>query len=153
MELVIKETLEKFLNALGIPYTGIKTSKESDETYYAEIETENSSLLIGWHGETVAALQHILKRLLWKQGVDSEAQVVLDVDGYKRRQEESIIRLAERKAQYAAENRKEVVLPPMNPYFRRKIHLFLANSERYKDLVTTESTGTDEDRAVKIMPK
>ena len=52
MELVIKETLEKFLNALGIPYTGVKTTKESDETYYAEIETENSSLLIGWHGET-----------------------------------------------------------------------------------------------------
>jgi spoIIIJ-associated protein len=153
MELLIKETLEKLLDVLGISYTGVKINKESKTTYYAQIETESSSLLIGWHGETIAAIQHILKCLLWKQGISSETQVIVDVDGYKKRQEESVIKLAERKAEYAIETQKEVKLPPMNPYFRRKVHMHLAESDKYKNEVTTESVGAEPDRAVKIIPK
>ncbi len=153
MELLIKETLEKFLDVLGISYTGVKISKESETAYYAQIDAENSSLLIGWHGETIGALQHLLKCLLWKQGIDNKTQVVVDVDGYKKRQEESVVKLAERKAEYAIESQKEVMLPPMNPYFRRVVHMHLANSDKYKDVVITESVGTDQDRAIKIIPK
>jgi len=153
MELLIKETLEKLLEVLNVSYTGIKINKENETTYYVQIETENSSLLIGWHGETIAAIQHIFKCLLWKQGVDNKTQVIIDIDGYKKRQEESVVKLAERKAEYAIEIQKEVKLPPMNPYFRRKVHTHLANSDKYKDVVTTESTGVNQDRAVKIIPK
>ncbi len=153
MELLIKETLEKFLDVLGISYTGVKISKESETAYYAQIEAENSSLLIGWHGETIGALQHLLKCLLWKQGIDNKTQVVVDVDGYKKRQEESVVKLAERKAEYAIETQREVKLPPMNPYFRRVVHMHLANSDKYKDVVVTESVGSDTDRAIKIIPK
>ena len=131
MELLIKETLEKLLDILGVPYTGVKISKETESAYYAEIETESSSLLIGWHGESIAAIQHILKCLIWKQGVDSNTQVIVDVDNYKKRQEESVIRMAERKAEMAIANQKEIKLPPMNPYFRRKIHLHLAESNLF----------------------
>ena len=153
MELLIKETLEKLLDILTIAYTNVSVSKEGENVYYTQIETENSSLLIGWHGETIAAVQHLLKCLLWKQGIDSKTQIIVDVDGYKKRQEESVIRLAERKAEYAIENQREVVLPPMNPYFRRKVHMHLANSDKYKNDVVTESTGYDPDRAVKIIPR
>jgi spoIIIJ-associated protein len=153
MELLIKETLEKLLNIIGISYTGVKISKESENAYYVEIETENSSLLIGWHGETIAAIQHVLKCLLWKQGVESKTQIIVDVDGYKKRQEDSVIRLAERKAEVAVSNQKEIKLPPMNPYFRRKIHLHLADSDKYKDLVITDSVGEGNQRQVRIIPK
>jgi len=153
MELLIKETLEKLLDVLGVPYTGVKITKETETAYYSEIETESSSLLIGWHGETIAAIQHLLKCLLWKQGIDSKIQIIVDVDNYKKRQEESVIRLAERKAEIAVENQKEIKLPPMNPYFRRKIHLHLADSKKYKDLVTTESVGEGERRQIRIIPK
>ena len=152
MELLIKETLEKLLEVMGISFTGVKITKEGENAYYTEIETENSSLLIGWHGETIAALQHILKCLVWRQGVESNVQIVLDVDHYKKRQEESVIRLAERKAELALANQKEVKLPPMNAYFRRKVHTHLANSPQFKGRVTTDSTGEGEDRAVKIIP-
>jgi len=153
MELLIKETLEKLLDILKISYTGVKITKEGKDVYYTEIETANSSLLIGWHGETIAALQHILKCLLWKQGVESKKQVIIDVDGYKKRQEESVIRLAERKAELAVSSQKEVKLPPMNPYLRRKVHTHLANSDKFKNLVITESIGEGEQRQVRILPK
>lgn len=153
MELLIKETLEKLLDILGISYTGVKISQEQEKAFYCEIDTENSSLLIGWHGETIAAVQHMLKCLLWKQGVESDIQVIVDADGYKKRQEESVIRLAERKAEVAVENQKEIKLPPMNPYLRRKVHLFLANSDKFKGAITTESVGSGESRQIKIIPK
>ena len=92
----------------------------------------------------------MLRCMLWKQKVGSDVQIVVDVDGYKKRQEESVIRLAERKALQAIESQKEVKLPPMNPYFRRKVHLFLA--DKFKDQVTTESTGEGQDRSIKIIP-
>lgn len=153
MDLVIKETLEKLLEILGISFSGVKITKESDNAYYAEIQTEHSSLLIGWHGETIAAIQHILKCLLWEEGLESKTQVIVDVDGYKKRQEESVLRLAERKAEQAIETGKEVKLPPMNPYFRRKIHMHLANSPKFKDTVITESVGDGMDRQIRIIPK
>jgi len=140
MELLIKETLEKLLEVMGIPFTGIKITKEGENAYYTEIETENSSLLIGWHGETIGALQHLLKCLVWKQGVESKTQIILDVDHYKRQ------------AELALANHKEVRLPPMNPYFRRKVHTFLAEHKSYKGKVTTESFGEGEDRQVRIIP-
>jgi len=153
MELLIKETLEKLLDVMKVSHSGVTIEKEGKDNYYAQIQTAQSSLLIGWHGETIAALQHILKCLLWKQGVESATQVIVDVDGYKKRQEESIIRLAERKAEHAIETQKEVILPPMNPYFRRKIHLHLSTSPKYKNAVITESVGENQDRAIKIIPK
>lgn len=153
MELVIKETLEKILEVMKVPFSGVKVEKEGEKTFYVQIDTSSSNLLIGWHGETISALQHILKCILWKQKIGSDVQVIVDVDGYKKRQEESVIRLAERKAELAIENQKEVKLPPMNPYFRRKVHLHLAASEKFKDKIITESEGEDKDRCVKIIPK
>lgn len=152
MELVIKETLEKILEVMKVPFSGVKVEKEGDKSYYVSIATPSSNLLIGWHGETISALQHMLKCILWKQKIGTDTQVILDVDGYKKRQEESVIRLAERKAEYAIETGQEVKLPPMNPYFRRKVHLHLAESKKFKGKITTESIGEDEDRAIKIIP-
>lgn len=152
MELLIKETLEKLLGVMGISYTGVKITKEGENAYYTEIETENSSLLIGWHGETIGALQHILKCLVWKQGVNSETQIILDVDSYKRRQEESVIHLAERKAEVAIAEHREIRLPPMNAYFRRKVHTHLANAKPFKGKVKTDSVGEGESRQVVILP-
>jgi len=150
MELVIKETLERILEVMHVPFSGVKVQKESEKTYYVSIETSSSNLLIGWHGETIAALQHMLKCILWRQKIGSDVQIIVDVDGYKKRQEESVIRLAERKAEYAIESQKEVKLPPMNPYFRRIVHLFLA--DKFAKKVTTESSGDGQDRAIIIIP-
>lgn len=153
MEKTIKKNLEDMLKTMGIDFNTVQVNKESEKAYYADIDTDNSSLLIGWHGETIGAIQHILKCLLWNKDIPSEVQIIVDVDSYKRRQEESVLRLAERKAELAINSQKEILLPPMNPYFRRKIHLFLADDERYKNSITTESIGHGTQRQIRIIPK
>ena len=50
MELVIKETLEKILEVMKVPFSGVTVEKEGEADYYVTIDTPSSNLLIGWHG-------------------------------------------------------------------------------------------------------
>ena len=77
--------------------------------------------------------------------------MILDVDGYRKRQEESVKTLAEKKVELARQTKQDQLLPPMSSYFRRIVHLFLASGE-FPD-VTTESMGEGDNRQVIIKIK
>ena len=63
-------------------------------------------------------------------------RVIVDVEGYRTRREESLIGLAERVARQVARSRRPIVLEPMPPNERRIVHLTLRSNPD----VTTEST-------------
>ena len=74
--------------------------------------------------------------------------VSIDVDGYRQAQEESLIqRVGNSISEMQDQNLSETKLPPMSPYFRRVIHLWI--SKNHPELAT-ESIGNGEDRAVRI---
>ncbi|PJC36673.1 hypothetical protein CO046_04625 [Candidatus Peregrinibacteria bacterium CG_4_9_14_0_2_um_filter_53_11] len=153
MDTLLQEILSELLEALGISFRHIAVAIDESEgprrapLYKIDIETDESAILIGHHGENVYALQHVLKTIVWRKTNES-IFVVIDVDGYRRRQEESIMELARRKAEMVRKNGGSQILPPMSPYFRRIVHLTLTADE-YGDL-TTESVGEGENRAVSI---
>jgi spoIIIJ-associated protein len=103
--------------------------------------------LIGRKGETLAALQHVT-RLLVSRRISEQANLVVDVEGFKRRREYNLRRLAERLADRAVKESQTVVLEPMPAYERRIIHLTLRNRED----VRTESVGMGYQRRVTIIP-
>lgn len=155
IEDLIQETLAEILKNMGIPFRGFKVSTDKkaakgDPVYHIDISCDEAATLIGYHGETIYALQHVLKSLVWKRASQS-VFIVLDVDGYRKRQEESVMATAMKKVALARKTLELQVLPPMSPYFRRVIHLALAEPE-FKD-IETESTGEGEDRAVTIKVK
>lgn len=153
IESVLKETLEDLLIKLETPFDTVNIEKEKQndfDLYRINIETEDPSMLIGFHGETIHALQHLLKVLAWEK-TKKDYNILVDVDNYRQRQEENVINLAKRKVDLARKTRKTQVLPPMSPYFRRVIHLFL-NSDDFKD-ITTESIGESDHRQVTIIFK
>lgn len=126
IEKVIKETLEDILIRLGTEYSEITVEKKDDDTYLANIESEEASRLIGHHGETIYSLQHILKVLCWAKAKSKEEfNIVLDVGHYRQKQEEKVLTLAERKVDFVRKTKRAQSLPPMSPYFRRVIHLRL----------------------------
>jgi spoIIIJ-associated protein len=113
-----------------------------------DVRGPDVSVLIGRRGETLAALQHIA-RLIVGQETTSRADLIVDVDGYKARREQSLRQLAERLAEQAVRTRRRVVLEPMPPHERRIVHLAL----RDHPSVTTESIGERDRRKVTIIPK
>jgi spoIIIJ-associated protein len=153
IETVLKESLEGILIKLEVPYDKVIIEKEKQkdmDLYRINIETEDPSVLIGFHGETIHAMQHLLKVIAWRQ-TQKEFNILLDVDNYRQRQEENVLNMAKRKVEMARKTKKTQVLPPMSGYFRRVVHLLL-NENDYED-ITTESIGEGDHRQVTIVLK
>ena len=152
MEDLIQETLAGILQRLGVTFRKFKVSVDKKHpsgspVYRVDIDTDETATLIGYHGETIYALQHLLKTLLWKKS-DENIFLVLDVDSYRKRQEECVLTLAIRKVETARKTLEDQMLPPMSPYFRRIIRLVLVKPE-FSD-ITTESVREGDNRAIVI---
>jgi len=113
-----------------------------------EIRGQDMSGLIGPRGETLNALQYI-SRLMVGHQLRQRAGFVIDVESYRQRREQALVRLAERMAQKVAKRKRAMSLEPMPPHERRIIHMALRDD---KD-VYTESTGEGKRRKVRIIPK
>ncbi len=119
----------------------------------ADIDSSEASRLIGWHGETINSLQHLVKAIVRsKERMEKSPFIVLDVDGYRRTQEDRVRSIAREKADFVRRKKTRIALPPMNPYFRRTVHLFIANDPDMQDL-TTESIGEGEYRQIVLKLK
>jgi spoIIIJ-associated protein len=147
MEEIIEETLRPILELMHIPVKGIHVESGEDNHYRINVDVEDPQLMIGYHGGTLFSLQHLLKILLYKKA-EQEFSIALDIDNYRKRQEENVLQMAEQKVDQVRKNSSSVKMPPMSPYFRRLIHLHLAKPE-FQD-VDTASTGEGNYRAVVI---
>ncbi len=110
------------------------------------IKGEKVGKLIGYHGESLQALQMLLSGL--KLRSEGPIRMYLDVDGYKQNRNQAIIDLAQKTAEQAVKIERNIHLDPMNAYDRRIVHTTLQN----RDDVTTESTGEGEKRHVVVKP-
>jgi spoIIIJ-associated protein len=149
---LIKSSLEGILNGLNLPYEKIIVTEEEDITR-VDIDSNEASRLIGWHGETLNALQHLLKSIIREKEKLSRAPFILvDVDGYRRIQEEKVCKTATQKADFVRRTNNRIALPPMSPYFRRIVHMYVANDPNMQDL-TTESIGEGDYRQIVLRLK
>lgn len=148
----IEDTIQELLDSLDLSFTKITIKEEEDgKSFRVNIDSEDPSLLIGYHGENIYAFQHVLKAILWKKTDNPDFNVIVDVDEYRKRQEENVISLADRKVEVARNTNTDQKLPPMSPYFRRIVHLHLLEPE-FED-IETESVGSDDRRQVVIRVK
>lgn len=147
MEEIICETLQPLLELMRIQFTKIDAEATEDGHYRVNIETDEPQHLIGYHGATLFALQHLLKILLNKKA-EQGFSLSIDVDNYRKRQEESVLQMAEQKVDLVRKFGAPRKLPPMSPYFRRLVHLHLTTPE-FQD-VATRSEGEGDYRAVVI---
>lgn len=154
MEDTIQETLAEILKNLGVVFRKFKVSIDKEHPtgpmYRIDIDSDEAATLIGYHGETIYALQHLLKTLVWRK-TNENVFIVVDVDSYRKRQEESVVALAMRKVEAARKTLQDQTLPPMSPYFRRVVHMALAKSG-FEDIIT-ESIGEGDHRAVTVKVK
>ena len=104
----------------------------------------NVGKLIGYRGETLNAIQILLGGL--KRAGEGRYRLYLDVEGYKKGREQTLVELANRMADKSEEIERNVHLDPMSAYERRIIHSALQN----RTLVETESMGEGENRHVVI---
>ncbi len=113
-----------------------------------DVQGDDLGLLIGRKGETLSALQYIARLIVAKQ-VGHSIDLVVDVQGHKKRREEQLRRMAQRMAEQAVQRQRTMTLEPMAPNERRIIHLALRDHPG----VITESVGDGHQRKVTIVPR
>jgi len=121
---------------------------ESEPPLLLDVHGPDADVLIGRRGSTLAALQHITRLIVGRE-VEGWVHLVIDVDGFKARREQSLGRLALRLAEQAVRTNRTVVLEPMPPHERRYVHLALRDHPH----VITESVGEGDRRKVTIIPR
>ena len=148
----IQDLLGSLLTHLNLPFSGVTVTKEAD-MLRIDIVSPEPSRIIGWHGETLNALQHLLKSMLRTlEKLERAPFLVLDTDGYRKMQEEKVCKIAEQKADFVRRTGSRIALAPMSPYFRRVVHMYVANNPALKDL-TTESMGEGDYRQIVMRMK
>jgi spoIIIJ-associated protein len=118
---------------------------EDEDSIYLEVNGRDSGIIIGRRGETLDSLQY-LTNLVVNKDTDNYTKVTLDIENYRAKREETLIRLANRLAGRVVKFKKNITLEPMNPYERRIIHSSLQNNKN----VETYSVGEDPNRKVVI---
>jgi spoIIIJ-associated protein len=120
---------------------------ESEEEIRATVNGDDLGLLIGRHGATIDAVQHLAMRAAFHSSSDHKA-VVVDAAGYRERREAALKRAADRAVEDALSFGRAVELEPMTPQERRIVHMYL----RDRTDVQTHSEGDEPDRRLVVTP-
>lgn len=117
-------------------------------TIRINIVGKDMGLLIGRKGETLNSLQFIVG-LIINRNREQKVRVVLDVEDYRKKREESLESLALRLSDKVKKTRKNIIMRPMSSQERRVVHTVLQSDPG----VTTYSMGDEPYRKVVISLK
>jgi spoIIIJ-associated protein len=121
---------------------------ESEEEIRASIDGDDDlGLMIGKHGATIDAIQHLASRVAFRGDGDRKS-VVVDAAGYRERREAALQRAADQAVEDAIAYGRAVELEPMGSAERRIVHTYL----RDRTDVQTHSEGDEPERRLVVSP-
>lgn len=146
-ENLVAQNVKELIEMLNVSATA-EISKV-DSTYFVDVASEDSPLLIGKQGSNLESLQFILSVRLKSQTQNEDFEIFLDIDGWRKQKEQRLEKMANSIAERVEETGKEEFLYNLKPSERRVIHSYLTNHQA----VTTVSEGEGDARYLIIKPK
>lgn len=143
----IREVLVNLLDRMKIDYEIANIDYENDRVRI-NIVGKDMGLLIGRKGETLNALQY-MAGLIINRKREERIRVIIDVEDYRRKREESLEALALRLSEKVKDTRKNIVMRPMSSQERRIVHTALQGDPQ----ITTYSIGEEPNRKLVITLK
>lgn len=142
---VLQDLLEEIVDALELD-AEVRV-QEGGGILLGSIDGEDVGRLIGRHGQTIDALQHLAQRIVFRGG-SPDCRVVIDADGYRERRAEALRATALDAAEESLRAGEAVELEPMPASERRIIHEYL----RERGDVQTHSEGDEPERYLVVEP-
>ena len=136
--------LEGVLAHMNIEGTVTRGVRNGDIVF--KINGDGINNLIGYHGETLEAIQYIVNTIVRNKVRDYHKKVYIDVENYRRKRAETVEQIAEKVAKKVIATKRSFKLEPMNSYERKAIHFALSNVEH----IGTHSEGTEPNRCLVI---
>lgn len=122
--------------------------REVDDNIILDLVSKDSAFIIGKRGQMIDALQYVTN-LAANHASDNPVRFILDVENYRKRREETLIKMAKSVADRVTRIKQSVKMEPMSRHERRIIHTTLQNHKR----VETHSYGEDPHRYIVVSPK
>ncbi len=141
----VKEVLEQIAAGVGVDAT-VRLSEDPDGIT-AEFVGEDLGLLIGHHGQTIDAIQHLAYRIAFRR-CGEPLRVVVDAAGYRERRALALRAAADQAAETAIHDRRPVTLEAMSAQERKVVHEHL----KTRHDVETYSEGQEPDRRLVVAP-
>lgn len=141
---VVTEFLEGLLSHMQIDATVTRGVRNGDIIF--KVNGDNVNNLIGYHGETLEAVQYIVNTIVREQVRNYHKKVYIDVENYRRKRQDTVEQIAEKMAKKVLVTRRSIKLEPMNSYERKAIHNALSGIEH----IGTHSEGVEPNRCLVI---
>lgn len=139
----IKEKAEEIVANMGIEAKF--ESNVRDEQINIKMYSDNNSILIGKNGQTLMALQTILRQIVHNE-IGMYPYILLDVENYKEKKNSHLERNAKRIAKEVQKTKIDVALDDMNAYERRIVHNAISNFKN----ISSASEGEEPHRHIVI---
>ena len=140
------EILEPARNATQSVAGG--TKKSDEESVGIVLNTKDTGVVIGYHGDTLEGLQLVLSLCIARK-LGRFVRISIDVGDYKKNRTEWLKTLAMETKERVLSDGKEIVIPELKSWERRIVHLLLEADEE----VISESQGEGRDRVLVVKPK
>ncbi|MGI8572367.1 MAG: protein jag [Solirubrobacteraceae bacterium] len=141
----VREMLERIAGESGVE--AAVEVHEDENAITARFVGDDLGLLIGQHGKTIDAIQHLAYRLAFR-GQEDRKRVVVDAAGYRERREVALRATADQAAETAIHDGRPVALEAMSALERRIVHEHLASRHD----VETYSEGDEPGRRLVVAP-
>lgn len=141
---VVVDFLEGLLREMNIEGSVSRGVKNGDMIF--KVSGENINNLIGYHGETLEAVQYIVNTITRAQVPQYHKKIYIDVENYRRKRQETVEAIAEKMAKRVLQTKRSIKLEPMNSFERKSIHYILSNIEH----IGTHSEGNEPNRYLVI---
>lgn len=149
----IEKIIEGFFKETGIHTGEVSFSYDEDtKTMWCTINTPDGRLLTGKNGETLTAINHLVRKMAEKAlGITEETKqaawnIIVDINGFQKKRVDSVKAIAHMMAERARFFKSSIEVDPMSPFERRIVHEFLSTMPDLK----TESVGEGPKRRVVI---
>jgi spoIIIJ-associated protein len=141
----VRELLAEVVDALDLD-AEIEVSDDG-EVVTGTLVGEDLGLVIGRHGQTIDALQHLAWRIAVRES-DERRRVVIDAAGYRDRRAAALQAQADQAVADALRFARPVALDAMTASDRKVVHEYL----RDRGDVETYSEGDEPDRHLVVAP-
>lgn len=143
---ILQQVTEELLSRLEV--SGTATIEVHEDSADIVLETEESGLIIGYHGEILEALQLMISLMASKK-IGRFIRVSVEVGDYKKNRTEYLERLAQQTKDRVLDENRPHTLSELKSWERRIVHLALQDD----DEVTSESMGEGRDRVLVVKPR
>ena len=121
---------------------------EGEEGIELLLDTKDTGIVIGYHGEVLEALQLVLSLMVAKK-LGEFKRVSVDVGDYKKNRTEYLTKLAQQVKERVLEDNREQAISSLKSWERRVIHMLLQDDSE----VVSESVGEGKDRVLLVKPR